>query len=204
MKTTHFINLSGGIDSTYYLWRWLKDHPREMIRVHHCKFNWTRLELENSASENIIKWLGKAGYTNIDYVATKMSRGTVKGKIHDIEMIGAVSGFAARVKDIHTVLLSYCYEETPIIRAHIQKGFSIKSLEAKHRTAIFIKMMELGAKRSFDFSLPYINKTKKDMINELPSELLDMTWFCRKPKDGSPCGNCFNCKRVLPALKERQ
>jgi 7-cyano-7-deazaguanine synthase in queuosine biosynthesis len=206
MKTTTFINLSGGVDSTYYLWRWLKEHPEEVIRVHHCRFNVRRKQVEDQASDAIVNWLRDNGYqANIDYIKTTMTKGTISNTINDIEMIGAIAGFAARLDTIKTVLLPYCKEETRIIRRHFAKGKHIKQLEDKHRTAVFIKMMELGSKRTFDFTCDYLMKTKQDMVNELPDELLSLTWYCRKPaKNSKPCESCFNCKRVIRALKNRE
>ncbi len=202
MKPTTFINLSGGVDSTYYLWRWLNEHPGEKIRVHHCRLHWRRKEVEDEASKNIVKWLRNNLSANIDYVTTTLTKGTIQNTILDVEMIGAIAGFAARLDTIKTVLLPYCKEETRIIRKHFAKGKPIKELDIKHRTAVFIRLMELGAKRTFDFQCPYYMKRKQDMVNELPDELLSLTWYCRKPtKEKQPCNECFNCRRVNRAIK---
>lgn len=33
-----FLALSGGIDSTYNLWRWLSNHPNQTLLVHHVVY----------------------------------------------------------------------------------------------------------------------------------------------------------------------
>lgn len=204
MEPTTFINLSGGIDSTYYLWRWLRENPNESIRVHHCYFNESRKDTEQQATDSILQWLRDNGLGNFEYVKTIMSKGSIKEKTHDVEMIGAIAGFACRKKSIKNVLLSYCFEETPVIRRHLEKGQRLRELNPIHRTKVFMQFMEYGAKRPLEFLIPYMDKTKRQMIMELPRELLEMTWFCRNPQEGKPCGICFNCKRVLPHYRQRK
>jgi len=41
------------------------------------------------------------------------------------------------------------------------------------------------------------NITKKEMIEEMPTELLDLTYSCRY---GSECGNCHACKDIAKAM----
>ena len=45
-------------------------------------------------------------------------------------------------------------------------------------------------------------KFKKDIISEMPSELVDLSWTCRKPKKGgTECLQCHACKTRAAAMK---
>jgi hypothetical protein len=196
-----YINLSGGVDSTYYLWRWLKENPDKKILVHHCLLNDARREVEKTASDNILNYLKANGLTNFRYCESTFNRKGIKGSIADLIPIAFMSGVILRNRrlypQIKEILLSYCYEETPIIRNHLKLGKSIRELNTIHRTRRFMDIIELTSQRSFNFVIPFMDKTKADMIEEMPEELFKLTWFCRSPVNGQPCLTCFNCKRVL-------
>jgi 7-cyano-7-deazaguanine synthase in queuosine biosynthesis len=199
-----YINLSGGVDSTYYLWRWLKENPDKKILVHHCVFGRVRNEVEKEASEKIIEWLKKKGHNNFQYVTTTFHKGNVRGSLFDVVAIGAVSGVVLRCyKTVEKVLLPYCFEETAIIRKHLEHS-DIRSLENTHRTGCFMDSVEATSGRKMEFLPLYMDRKKADMIAEMPSDLVKLTWFCRKPQKGKPCTKCFNCRRVLPHLKKKR
>jgi len=40
---------------------------------------------------------------------------------------------------------------------------------------------------------------KTDILRECPKELVDLTWSCRRPIRGEPCGRCFSCKERVAA-----
>lgn len=56
---------------------------------------------------------------------------------------------------------------------------------------------------SKEISFPLIEKNiyKEDMIKEIPKELLDLTWSCRKSKNNVPCGECHACREKSIAVK---
>ena len=205
MKPTTYINLSGGVDSTYYLWRWLKEHPDETILVHHCLYNKLRRDVEAEATNKILQRLKDNGLNNFRYVETEFNRGTVRTVLVDVCVMGAISGIILRGRRaVKNVLMSYCWEETPKIRAWLRQKRSLRTFPASERSGVFIRAIELFARRQFVFQIPYMNVTKEQMIKELPMELLDATWFCRKPRKGKPCGGCFNCNRCLPHIRRRK
>lgn len=199
-KHNVYMNLSGGVDSTYYLWRFLRENPESKVLVHHCLLNESRKEVEKKATDNVIEWLRANGYNNFSYAESKFTRKGIVGSIMDVDIIGFMSGLVLKNRtkypDIKTVLLCYCHEETPIIRKHLEQGIGLKKMDTKNRTRRFIDVIELMSRRKFNFIIPYIKKTKQEMIAEMPKELFEMTWYCRAPKDGKPCMKCFNCKRV--------
>ena len=208
MKLTTFINLSGGVDSTYYLWRWLTENPTETILVHHCLFFKSRVKEEKRAVDDILGYLRKQGLTNFKYVETGMQKGTLTGRVIDIEALSSISAVVIKCHTpIKNVLLSYCAEECPQLSQHL-KTKGIDTFSPSHRYSRVNRVLETITERSFSY-LCYHGKdgglmSKKEMIETMPQELLEMTWFCREPRGGKPCGDCFNCKRCMPAIRKRK
>ena len=206
MKYKAFLNLSGGVDSTYYLWRWLRENPNEIIIVHHCLFLKRRLNEEKAACDKIIAFLKKEGFKNFKYIETGMQKGTMVGKTMDVEMLSGMTGIALKLAPTVTdVLLSYCQEETPELHKHLLAGKEIKDFDPKHRYSIVNKVVETLTQRQFNY-VCYRDEnggllSKKQMIKEMPRELFEMTWYCRRPVNGKVCGVCHTCRKVKNALK---
>lgn len=209
-RITTFIALSGGVDSTHCLWRWLRDNPRSTgkeILVHHVLLHQRRRDVEKEACTKILKYLNSKKMTNYRYVETSFCRGTLGGKLYDLHIIGIMSGYVLSVrpyKDLRTILGCYCKEESPRTVALIAKGMTMRQASEQvkgSRQLQFINNIEFISGKKYDYQAPYIAMKKKEMIDELPQELRQAVWFCRNPKDGKPCTKCFNCRRVLPSLK---
>ena len=198
-----FINLSGGVDSTYYLWRWLRENPNESILVHHCLFLQKRLKEEKNACDSILAYLRKEGLTNFEYVETGMQKGTFQKRTLDIEMLsGMASVIVKAYPEINTILLPYSKEETADLDNHYKSGEDINTFNPTHRYRKVNQVMELWTERKFDY-LFYREDggiiSKQKMMEEMPEELFDMTWYCRRPKNGQVCGRCHTCKKVRRA-----
>src|SRR5690606_15683085 len=55
--------------------------------------------------------------------------------------------------------------------------------------------------RRLAFEHPIQDMTKAQIIHAMPRDLLDLCWWCRRPRDGKPCHKCYTCKQVDQALK---
>ncbi len=205
MKITTFLNLSGGVDSTYYLWRWLLDNPEEKILVHHCLFFQRRVKEEKEACDKIIKYLRDHGLENFKYVETGMQKGTLRGKVLDIEVLSGISSIVVKNHpSVKNVLLSYCREETSPLHNHLLNGGKVDDFDPKHRYAKINKVLEILTDRKFNY-ICYRDKgggllSKKEMIHTMPQQLFEMTWYCRRPVNGKVCNNCHTCNKVKRAL----
>jgi 7-cyano-7-deazaguanine synthase in queuosine biosynthesis len=204
MTITAFINLSGGVDSTYYLWRWLREHPNEMIQVHHCMFLKRRLTQEKNACTNILNYFRSVGLKNFRYVETGIQRGTLQGKILDIELLSGNTGVALKlVPSINTVLLPYCKEETSALDNHLKAGGTIETYDHSHRYWKVNQIYELLAGKKFQYHF-YRSLEDGGLLSkrEMPKELFENTWYCRRPKEGDKvCGKCHTCRKVTRALE---
>lgn len=205
MKPTTFINLSGGVDSTYYLWKWLRENPDEQILVHHCLYFQKRLKEEKEAVDKILKYLKKNGLTNFKYVETGIQRGTLRGRVLDIEVLSGISAIVVKCDPtVKNVLLSYCSEECKALWEHLKYGGEVDTFDENHRYSRINKVLEVLTQREFSY-ICYRGKdggllSKKEMIHTMPKELFELTWFCRRPSNGRPCGVCHTCKKVKKAL----
>lgn len=200
----YFINFSGGFDSTYYLWRFLKENPKERILVHHCLLFEARRAVEKSAVDNILRYFRTHGMNNFEYVETQFSRMGIKGTIYDIEPLYFLAGLLIRTRNsIKTVFIPICREELDgTFKIHLLSGKPWG--EYKDARGRFYKSMlycKTAAERELEFKTPYYELTKRQMIKEMPPELVRMVWYCRRPRNGKPCRVCFNCRRVQKALK---
>ncbi len=195
------------MDSTYYLWKWLQENPKDKILVHHCLFLKRRLKEEKEATDNILAYLRSQKLTNFKYVETGMQKGNLGGRTLDVEML---SGMAAIVVKCHpsvkTVLLPYCREECSALHGHVLKAGGFEGFDDGHRYSVVNRVMETLTKRSFDYVIYKGSDggllSKKEMIHTMPKELFGMTWYCRRPRKGRPCSNCHTCRKVARALKK--
>ena len=200
-----YINFSSGVDSTYYLWKLLKENPGKRIFVHHCLLFKRRREVEKIATDNILQYFRDNGMGNFHYTETVFSKKGISGKLYDIEPIYFLTGLILKnekYKDIQNIYIPICREEMKgTWKIHLQRGKPWKEYDDKENR--FYKSMlycNNAAGRSFDYHSPWFNKTKKEMIDEMPKELFDMIWYCRRPAQNKPCKACFNCKRVHKAI----
>lgn len=187
LQASSLIQLSGGIDSTYVLWKWLQENPGEFCVVHHINFKGVyedRLSEERQAVDKILKWLDSKGLTNYFYVENSFDYGNFTSSVYDVELCGFLAGvlfFSNRWSSVKKMIHSiYDYES---------------EREEKRR-----KLMELTSERNIESIYPLKNKKKWQVIMELPTELFEMCWYCRDPESpGIPCGRCNTCQQVEEA-----
>jgi 7-cyano-7-deazaguanine synthase in queuosine biosynthesis len=188
------LNFSGGMDSTYVLYHWLKNNPRERILLHHVNLhhvNENRLKHEQEAVKNILEWLRAKGLKNYDYFESSFSYGNLpRISIKDIQIVALFSGIILRTqgwKSINTVLLSWHQGE--VNREDINKGYRIR------------KMFDaLEIDRPINFVFPIENMTRRQMADDMPEELLRLCHSCRKPqRNRKNCGQCNTCLEMKEA-----
>lgn len=186
IEATSLIQLSGGIDSTYVLWKWLKENPNEFCVVHHINFkglSQDRVSEERMAVDRILKWLDSKGLNNYFYVENGFDYGNFTSSVYDVELCGFLAGVIlysprwASVKNmIHSI---YDYDSK---REHKRK-----------------ELMRITSQRDVESIYPLKNKEKWQVIMEMPEELLQLCWYCRNPKLENICGECHTCIEVKRA-----
>lgn len=190
------INFTGGLDSTYALWNYLKNNPNEWFLVHHCNLkNHQKRDVEEiKAVKNILNELKRMGYNNFDYVETTFDYGTTNTMIHDIEVIGFLTAVLLRDnrRRIGAVSITASADD------FTQKSYPLRA-ETRFR---IINTTTRGVEPNYDYPIKHL--TRKDMIETLPPNLLKLIWYCRKPKASQRCGKCSTCTKTIPYLPSEE
>ncbi len=205
MSIDTLINFSGGVDSTFYLYQYLKNNPNKDLLVFHLKMTnfQGRQAYEYKAVKDILKWLSDHGYSNYKYLEAAFDYGDMDGKIMDVAVIafmnGILLGDPKYEKIVNILSCVNRWDPTPTA-PRIKDARAIRSLVLKSRWP------KVEVKRSnFNFLDPYRKYRKSEMLTEMPRELFDLTWYCRQPQEGKTCGKCHACvmvDRALVRLKE--
>jgi hypothetical protein len=211
-KITTFISLSGGIDSTYYLWKWLTENKTETILVHHCQYfsyDKNRGQNEQLAMGKILGWLKDNGLSNFIYKQTTW--GDMPYPYHDIVGVSVPAGLLCRqYPTITTILLPYWYPEIQKIKHWLTPEGRLINISPRpnHRFQAALNVFNLMAGQRdgnpLNHSIRYHKKRKHQMIAEMPNDLLALTWFCRRPKGNHICRTCDSCLNIIPELTKAE
>jgi hypothetical protein len=169
IPATTLIQLSGGVDSTYILWKWLIENPNEYCLVHHIKLiNYEqRHDYEIEAIDKVLRWLDNKGLKNYFYVQNTFDYGNFTSVITDSEICGFHAGILLRSPrwlSINKVLLPI-YNVNPEY-AKMQKG------GREHNR---LEIMKTTSKRDdYESVYPLINMDKIDVVRAIPRDLLDL------------------------------
>ena len=185
LPATTLIQLSGGIDSTYVLWKWLLENPDDYCLVHHITFNYNnnedaRTEKQLQSVDNILRWFDSQGLDNYFYLQNEFDYGNFTSIIYDVEICGFLSGVilrSPRWSNIDTIIL-------PIYN-------KLSNREERRRM-----VTNITSKKDMNFIYPLSGISKDQVMESMPNELLSLCWYCRSPIDGMKCGECHSCKDV--------
>jgi hypothetical protein len=185
---------SGGIDSTYCLWKYLKENPDKTLLVHHVKMkNYEgRMMHEYAAVRNILNWLLKNNMSNFEYVESGFDYGGIDYLHNDIVATACFTG---------VILNDPAYKSVKYVIGTANKNEawskSLEEVKKEKRRTLRENLVRLIAQRNdIEYVYPIYDKWKSKLIKEMPKELFDLSWYCRTPKNGKPCQECFTCKLV--------
>jgi 7-cyano-7-deazaguanine synthase in queuosine biosynthesis len=191
-KYKSLIFLSGGIDSTAVCYKLLKENTNQRFLIYHCNFRdyQHRHDYEKLAVNKIIRYFKENNLNNFDYINSDFSYGNINAIVQDIELWGFFMGLILRGKSYDIENISICAS-----KFDLQQG---EEYEARSRRRYNVIKALLEYEPVYTF--PIKDLTREDLIKLLPKNLLEMTWFCRRPNDGRPCGKCKTCVNTLPYL----
>lgn len=188
MKT--LVNLSGGVDSTFALYRQLQK-SKEHVLVHHCHLVLPsgRQLYETVAAHDVVDWLRWKGLGHFSFIESGFDYKTLGFEIDDNTLIRWFSALLAgdeKYRSLETIVVSMNKDEYDLAAPEHRVEV------AKKREALMLAV----AGRSLRASYPILTLTKAEIIRQMPSDLFAMTWYCRKPRDGKPCHMCRTCRLV--------
>lgn len=183
------LHLSGGLDSVYVAWRWMKDHPDETLLMHHIHLHHpkeNRIEQESDAVTAVIEWFVDNDMSNFVYEESWFDYGTLNRKfVKDVRIISIFTG----------IILSHY----PGIKNYLRtrhKGETDTPVPMGERM-IMRAIRGIGIRGNLNFIYVNIDKTRKDMKDEMPADLYKLAHCCRKPVNGKPCRKCHTCRQFL-------
>lgn len=178
------INFSGGLDSTYCLWR-LLERGRDVVS-HHIVLETSqqRHEHESRAVAAVYGWLRDRGHT-FEAIESGFRQGTIPKRQPDASIWLPLTGYVLRsYPDIRKVVVPRLADSFEGMEGLRRRG------ERERPVA------DILAKRRIEWVYPVANKTKGDIIEALPPDLRALTWWCRRPSGDGPCHACLTCRQV--------
>jgi len=180
---TRVLLLSGGLDSTYALWHYLTK-TNYKLHVHHvCIRNsvYNRWKCEDKAVKGIIDYC-KKHYREFDYSESRFDFFGFKDVSWDAD-IHILAGTKVARNIYGSVILA-----TGVIKNDLDtpQHYAGKVVEACSDPLDCI---------SNEIEHPIIDKTKREIYEEIPDDLFKLTFSCRVPQNGKPCGKCIACKQ---------
>lgn len=205
-KKTILVMFSGGLDSTYMLYHYLKNTDYA-VHVHHISLRYPsepRWQEEDVSSRKIVELCRKI--RSFEYSESRVDIGFYKyvGRDSDTQLLMA-SKVAPNLKgEVHLALgWQSSDHQDDLLNGRAQSQVTEKLWDALCES--MDKPFNQNISRVILFPLIEMKLKKKQMITMLPRELLQMTWSCRRPiksKEGvsRPCGKCHPCTEIKEAL----
>jgi 7-cyano-7-deazaguanine synthase in queuosine biosynthesis len=187
------LHISGGMDSTYVLYDWLRNNPKKYILLHHVNLRHQaedRLDLERKAVKNILTWLTDNGMGNFVYEESSFDYGSLSRiTIKDIQIVSMFSAILLKhpkYRSVRKLLLAWHQGE--VNSDEINRGYRVRNM---------LDCLEVGRKINLVFPIEHMSR--EDMAADMPIELLMLCHSCRKPVDGNNCGQCKTCLELIDA-----
>ena len=176
------VMFSGGIDSTYVAYDFLVNNPQKQLLIHHIKLQnrENRAYVEGIACKRIIEYFKQNNLNNFFYSESSFDYGDIKYLIYDIEIVAFKIYLLLRHRyfNIQNIWLPFYMNKS---RGRYNKFFKIVGL----------------CNRQVNFLYPIKDMTKCEVMDKLPKDLLELTWYCRRPIQNKPCGSCATCLEVM-------
>lgn len=198
--------LSGGIDSTYALYKYLTETDLP-IHVHHISMQVKeepRRELEDAACKRVVNFC--SGFRTFTY--SESSYGfdlPYTGWDTDVQLLIAARVAANLEAKRVTLVLGINADDQE--REEIQKRVSRKVIPTLWNAQIASIDGERRGRINPTIHFPFEKVTKSQMINELPGGLMRLTWSCRTPSLVNdeddlyvPCRECHACQSRIAAI----
>lgn len=190
-KITTLLHLSGGQDSTYVAWKWLKEHPNEALLIHHVNLlsgAENRLAQENRAVRKVLEFLRSEGLDNFVYHESDFNYGTLHVSIRDIQICTVFSAIILRMKAFsHIKKILLAWHKGEVNAPGINRGYRVKAM---------LKAFEI---EGIELEFPIEQHTRKMMADEMPDKLLALCHTCRRPDRRGACGKCKTCLEMKKA-----
>lgn len=204
MNSCKLVMFSGGVDSTYLLWN-LLTQTNDRIHAHHISMRTAsepRWEMEGIATTNLWTELLKIRPFDVSSSVLDLDVLPYTGWDSDAQLYIGARVAAAINADKVTLTLGVTANDAkrPVIRDRVRRDV-LNNLWLALRESIDDEQRDrIDPKVAF----PIKDMTKRQIVEQLPTNLRYLTWSCRFPNkvDGMavPCGTCLPCTSLKDAL----
>ena len=194
------IPYSGGLDSTYLIWKNLKEGNRVTTVYFEISNNSSKVTLEKIHRTKILDILEKDYYSMLDdsYFTYKVEAGNVVNNYSLIQVpIWMLGAFMASNDKFDEVQMGYVMNDDAL--SYLEE---IKALYEAYQPFSNDKLPLM--------TFPIIKQGKEQMLNELPEEIVKYVYSCENPyiiKDNKDqivyryCSSCVPCNKYYEKLK---
>ena len=194
---------SGGMDSTYLAWRLLKCKT-PYLHLHHVSIRnkyglWKK---QDEMVKPILSCFKKEGF-NFSYSESVFG-------FPDWSQVGFDSDLLLLIAQ--KLAQNFVGKKVELLMGWLPSDMErlvIADRAKRHVTSNIWKALieSAGNRQDIDnniyFPLIEANISKSKIIQEMPKDLMDLTWSCRHPtKDGRTCGWCHSCLEIKKAYEK--
>lgn len=211
-EETILLMFSGGVDSTYLLYHYLRDtgHP---VHAHHISVRYPhqkRWQGEDPASEKIVAWC-RENVRDFEYSTSGFDLNFPRvGLDIDLQLLVASKVALNLGPKRVTVALGWCTDDLhhPRARARHERDVTATLWRALCQSVVGLGPSVVGLDLNEKVAKPILERglSKADIVADLPKELVALTWSCRAPEFVDdiprPCRNCHACRSRLMAMGE--
>jgi len=200
-----YLQMSGGLDSTYLAWRLLGLGYR--LLVWHCSFRTRqqRWPQEDRAYEQVMAWLrAQPGFAEcLEELSPGIyaAGGAIDGWRLDYTFLWPEAGWHLRLRDHRGRELR---ERADIRYIVVPNHAESLSVETPALRLAYETMNRNAGRPRYGPRIgrlhPMASYTRVQLLGDMPVELIRLCWWCRTPRDGQPCHQCSTCRVVDPAL----
>lgn len=182
------LNLSGGIDSTYCLWRALE--AGQDVLVHHIEMrnHEGRLDYEKRAIRRVFAWIDAQRFPGrYQVLRSGFDYGNLRYIVRDLYVWSFLTG---------VILSNPSHKQRAVIVSSYHLSDPKHPEEVRRRAVV----REVAGFEPA-WITPLAGRAKADVVREMPRELVDACWWCRRPRrNGDLCGSCRTCRQMGKAL----
>ena len=235
-KKSSVLMFSGGIDSVAGL-KYLLVETDKLLYVHHIHlksnegFDYPRYKKEAEAVRKIVPYMKKT-FRNFNYTESTIEVKQINQlkpdyyeeedfPLIDLQFVPDqiyyyfMGGLLAKVSISDKIYIGTCIEDYAGMPSKNHCSYPHQSQRIQDAYALPERQLATSgiAKGSawpheISYHRPHDDNSKKENIEYIGKELMDMVWYCRQPteKDGEfvVCHECRSCKHVDDALSEKE
>jgi 7-cyano-7-deazaguanine synthase in queuosine biosynthesis len=182
------VMLSGGLDSTYLSWKMMSEGEKPHLHHVHIINGESVGRNQYKRIQPILSYFKKQNFI-FRYTESKFENRKVIGFDSDLLLLVAQKICWNVKKPVQLVMGWNPFDMTrPAIASRAERNIT-----SNLWNALIDSTNNKFIEREISFPLIEKNIYKEDMIREMPKELLDLTWSCRKSTNGVPCNKCHAC-----------